>query len=205
MCTYQTENLAVRGSGKDLRAGSRFPASRSISITRRTIQPSTASTSTSSTSAEAPRRESRSSSTRSRHGSWHGRSWTCFRPRLSIDSAVRPDPGTTGHSVLAVDVYAAELLETKPFVHAAGPAGGCRDRDAMTRSTDGQGRGAQHYEQSGLRTRRSCSAVSGTSRSPVPVPTERSGLKVPWKSEPPVATRSCRFAIATSPARSSGE
>ena len=33
-------------------------------------------------------------------------------------------------------------------------------------------------------------APSGTWRLPVPVPTNRSGLKLPWKSEPPVTTRS---------------
>ena len=45
--------------------------------------------------------------------------------------------------------------------------------------------------------RRSCSWVStrsGTLRSPRPVPTRRSGLIVPWWSEPPVATRSNRRA-----------
>ena len=45
---------------------------------------------------------------------------------------------------------------------------------------------------------------SGTSRSPVPVPTDRSGLNAPWKSDPPVATRSKRRARRPSARRSSG-
>ena len=37
----------------------------------------------------------------------------------------------------------------------------------------------------------------------MPDPIARSGLKVPWKSEPPVATSPHRFAIFTKPSRSS--
>lgn len=56
-----------------------------------------------------------------------------------------------------------------------------------------------------IRVRKAVRAASGTSRSPRPTPTERSGLYEPWWSEPPVATRPWRPARAASPARSSGE
>ena len=107
--------------------------------------------------------------------------------------------GSTGGGRVVVDglvdldLAAGHLGVAGP---APGPVGRAGPRHQLSRC------GSQP---DGRRASSRPTTLSGTFRSPWPVPTRRSGLAAPWWSEPPVATRSKRRARWPSSVRCRGE